>query len=247
MKRFTQIRLQRELARWHKSGHRPILWWRDDDARGTSPAFERLLEVAQDTPLSLGVIPQGVSPTLAARLARAPTVTIAQHGVDHLNRRQPAEGPAADYTSAVAPGPLARRILAGRDALDQAGLDPVFFTPPWNRVEPILIEALAIAGYFALSGWNGEGPTTLGFQRLDAHIDLLRWKGGARFRGAGRIYEDLRRHLAERRRAGAFDRPVGLLTHHLDHDDETWSFLEGFLGSLKPEVEFRGFAELIAH
>jgi hypothetical protein len=246
MSLLSRSLLLRELARWHAAGHRPLLWWRDDDARGISPALNRLLLIAEGLPLSIAVIPAGVSPTLARQLGGQRSVTIAQHGIDHVNRRQPAEGPAADYTSAIAAGPLTRRLLAGREALEQAGLEPVFFAPPWNRIEPVLLEALTISGYFALSGWNGEGAVRPGLQRLDSHIDLLRWKGGARFRGAGRIYEDLRRHLAERRRTGAFDRPIGLLTHHLDHDEPSWKFLEVLLRLLRPAVDFHGFSELVA-
>lgn len=244
MNLLARHRLLRELARWRASGHRPLLWWRDDDARGISPALDRLLAIAGGLPVSIAVIPSGVSPTLAGWLARNPRVTISQHGVDHVNRRQPAEGSSADYTSAVAPVPLARGILAGRNALEKVGLDPVFFTPPWNRVEPVLLEALVIAGYFALSGWNGEGAEKPGLQRLDTHIDLLRWKGGARFRGADRIHEELRAQLAERRELGDYTRPIGLLTHHLDHDEASWNFLEYFLGLLRPAVDFCGFSQL---
>jgi hypothetical protein len=242
---FARTRLRRELARWHATGHRPLVWWRDDDARGISPAFERLLDVADGLPLSVAVIPHGVSPTLADRLRTSPHVTVGQHGLDHVNRRQPAAGPAADYTEAVAPGPLARKILAGRDTLEQAGLDPAFYAPPWNRVEPVLLEALPIAGYFALSGWKGEGANKPGLQRLDTHLDVMRWKGGARFRGAARIETDLRGQLAARRRAGAFDNPLGLLTHHLEHDEACWTFLCGFLALLRDAVDFARFDELI--
>ena len=244
MSLLARHRLLRELARWRASGRRPLLWWRDDDARGISPALERLIEIADGLPLSIAVIPEDVSPTLAQWLSRKPAVTVSQHGVDHVNRRQPAEGSAADYTSAIAPVPLARGILAGRNALEKVGLEPLFFTPPWNRVEPVLLEALAIAGYRALSGWNGEGADQPGFQRLDTHIDLLRWKGGARFRGAPRIYEALREQLAERREHGDYTRPIGLLTHHLDHDEASWSFLESFLGLLRPTVDFGAFGQL---
>jgi hypothetical protein len=243
---LARHRLLRELERWRSCGHRPLFWWRDDDARGLSPALDRLTRVADGLPVSIAVIPYGVSPTLADWLTDNPAVTIAQHGVDHVNRRMPAEGSAADYSSAVAPVPLARGILAGRHALERAGLDPVFFTPPWNRVEPVLLEALAIAGYFVISGWNGEGADKPGFQRLDTHIDLLRWKGGARFRGAARLYEDLRRQLAERRGGGDFARPIGLLTHHLDHDEASWKFLENFLELLRPVADFQGFSQLAA-
>ncbi|MGH1559493.1 hypothetical protein ACRAWD_21180 [Caulobacter segnis] len=39
----------------------------------------------------------------------------------------------------------------------------------------------------------------------------------------------MRRLLKQRRLAGRWDEPIGLLTHHLDHDHATWLFLEQFL------------------
>jgi hypothetical protein len=242
---LSRFRLDRELARWRAEGHRPILWWRDDDARGMSPALDRLLASAGGLPLSLAVIPDGVSATLAKRLLRSTGVTIAQHGIDHINLRQPDTGPAADYTQATAPGPLARGILSGCYALEAAGLEPVFYTPPWNRIEPVLLDALVLAGYSALSGWNEEGPFSPSLRRLDTHIDLLRWRGRPRFRGAARIYDDLRTQLAARRRAEDFSQPIGLLTHHLDHDEESWNFLDDLLAALRPEVDFATFDELV--
>jgi hypothetical protein len=40
--------------------------------------------------------------------------------------------------------------------------------------------------------------------------------------------------LAERRRAGLWDEPLGLLSHHLDHDEDAWRFLEVFLSIVTP-------------
>jgi hypothetical protein len=41
------------------------------------------------------------------------------------------------------------------------------------------------------------------------------------------------------RRAGALPRdPVGLLTHHLDHDDAAWTFLEWFVAWAGPRFEW---------
>src|SRR5438132_1435783 len=65
--------------------------------------------------------------------------------------------------------------------------------------------------------------------RIDAHLDLLRWRGGARFRGDAAMAEALRAALRERRRLQRWDAPIGLLTHHLDHDAAAWTFLDRFL------------------
>jgi len=244
MSLFARLRLARELDRWRAAGYRPRLWWRDGDAREASPALDRLLEIADGLPLALAVVPYAVSTTLARSLYLAHNVTIAQHGIDHINRRQPAAGPAADYSQAIGSSILACKIRAGRQTLEQADLKPVFYTPPWNRVEPVLLEALPLAGYGALSGWNDDRAIWPGLRRLDTHIDLLRWKNGARFRGADRIFEELRRHLAARRQRNAFAEPIGLLTHHLEHDDECWRFLRVFLPSLRKTVDFGDFEDL---
>jgi hypothetical protein len=70
--------------------------------------------------------------------------------------------------------------------------------------------------------------------RLDTHLDLMRWKSAARFRGAARFLLRARRLLVERRTMGAWDQPLGLLTHHLDHDEAAWRFLEAFLPIARP-------------
>jgi hypothetical protein len=62
----------------------------------------------------------------------------------------------------------------------------------------------------------------------------MRWKPAARFRGAVRFLLRARRLLAERRTMEAWDQPLGLLTHHLDHDEAAWRFIEAFLPLAKP-------------
>jgi hypothetical protein len=54
----------------------------------------------------------------------------------------------------------------------------------------------------------------------------------------------LTRLLARRRRAGDFDAPIGLLTHHLAHDEAAWAFLEWFLAFGRRRFRWRGFEQL---
>jgi hypothetical protein len=74
--------------------------------------------------------------------------------------------------------------------------------------------------------------------RLDAHLDLLRWRGGARFRGRARLQAALARELRVRRSRRLWRAPIGLLTHHLNHDDAAWRFLEEFLAWSRERPEF---------
>ncbi|MBS0362659.1 MAG: polysaccharide deacetylase [Proteobacteria bacterium] len=232
-----------ELTRWRRAGHVARLWWRDDDAAGSATTLDRLLldrliVVAGKTgcPVTLAVVPSGDMSGLAARLAAAPAqVGVAQHGVDHTNRR---EGPVAgefphDWTAAQVREALARG-WAGIATLPRA---IKVYMPPWNDVHPALAEVLAGEGYAALSA-NGELDGETGLPRLDSHLDLMRWRGGARFRGRRRFLSKLTTELRRRRLAGHWDAPVGLLTHHLTHDTGAWTFLGEFLTWTRARPEF---------
>lgn len=170
------------------------------------------------------MIPDGDRAALAARLASCPNVLIGQHGVDHLNRR-PAGEPPSEYVEDVSAATMAEFIRAHRTRLEAAGLSPRFFTPPWNAIRADLAGALQLSGYRILSA--GEGS-----------VDVLRWKGGPRFKGSRAVLRALRRTLEARRKAGELQRPVGLLTHHLDHDESTWRFIAQLLPWLDARVEW---------
>ncbi len=242
---LSRIRLDREVARWHDQGRRPRLWWRDDDARTTTDALERLLSMAKGLPLSVAVIPDGATPALARRLERESAVTVSQHGIDHINCRDPG-APAGEYPTNTTIAQLVKSILQGEQRLRDCGFDPRFYTPPWNRIDQTLLEALRVAGYRTLSAWNEEQrEQCTGLRRLDVHIDLLRWKDGARFRGTTQLQDCLREQLAERREAGDFERPIGLLTHHLDHDEAAWRFIDWFIDYARLRFEIGGYFDYV--
>ena len=242
---FARIGLERELARWQAIGHTPLLWWRDDDAREPSAALDRLLQLADGLPLALSVIADRPVTGLAARLAKTENVTVGQHGVDHVNRR-PKGQPAGEFPLDMPVTAMAHSIGHGRQRMMSCGIEPAFYAPPWNMIDSGLPEALAMAGFDRLSGWNSVQTGLGGLRRLDAHVDLLRWKGGPHFRGRNRFYADLMRQLARRRRANMMTLPIGLLTHHLDHDEAAWSFLGQFLDLAHGQFEFGALPDLIA-
>ena len=217
-----------EIQRWRGAGRVARLWWRDDDATGLTPSLERLLAAAQnaEAPLTLAVIPDGDMLGLGARLTHATQVNVVQHGVDHRNRR---DGAAAgefphDWTAAQ----VAIALRRGWSLMQGLPRAVMVFTPPWNDVHPDLETALRVTGY---AGWSANGVLGVAGTppRIDVHLDLLRWRGGARFRGHGPFLVGLAGEMRRRRRAGRWDAPIGLLTHHLDHDDAAWAFLEAFL------------------
>jgi hypothetical protein len=239
--------LDLELQHWRRAGRPARLWWRDDDARGPTPALDRLLGLSlwHSVPLTLAVIPDEEPARLAWSLAACPLATVAQHGVDHTNRR---DGQAAgEFPYEWRRLRVATQLRAGWTRLQALpGAQPVF-VPPWNDIHPELPGALEDCGYLGWSAWADAGDRGP-LPRIDAHLDLLRWKSGVRFRGEGRFLEAFRAALRARRRAGRWDAPIGLLTHHLDHDEAAWVFLADFLGwtSERPEIAWRGLGELLA-
>jgi hypothetical protein len=241
---LARSRLEHELGLWRKAGQTPRLWWRDDDARQPTPALDRLLQSAKGAPIALAVIPDGDLPALARRLAPAPNVTVAQHGVDHTNRL-PEGGRRSEYAAGTPQAEIDAAVSAKRDAMRAAGLSPAFFTPPWNEFDDALVAAVARAGYAAFSA-GMYGKPMGGLSHIAADVDVLRWKGDPHFKGEARILNLLRRRLEARRKAGQFSLAVGVLTHHLVHDEATWGFLEWFVGWASQRFRWTSFAEASA-
>jgi peptidoglycan/xylan/chitin deacetylase (PgdA/CDA1 family) len=224
--------LGRELRLWAKAGRAPVLWWRDDDARAPTEALDRLLELSRrhDAPLTLAAIAGPHLSALVRRVEIAPAVEIAVHGFNHINRQPPGRG----FGEVVAEDSLEwvrAQLRATVMAFHRAGARPTLFVPPWNNLAPQLLEAIGDSAITAISAFDQDRQSRPGAARLDAHLDVLRWKGGGRFRGRWRFLSRMRRLLAKRRLSGRWDEPMGLLTHHLDHDAPTWAFLDDFLAA----------------
>jgi len=222
-----------ELARWKAAGHAPTFWWRDDDARRPTPALDRLLALSArfDAPITIAAVPDGDVAALAQACRGVPHAELAIHGFRHENRAPPGR-PSGEVNDQDGLAEVMSDLGAAMEAFRRAGVTPRLFVPPWNNAHPTLKQALELQG-LELSCY-GEMRRAAEPGRLDAHLDLMRWKPGARFRGAVRFLLRARRLLAERRLNSAWDQPLGLLTHHLDHDEPAWRFLEAFLPVAKP-------------
>ncbi len=221
---FGWWRLRAELARWRRAGRRPVLWWRDDDARTVTPQLRRLLVHATraDVPLCLAVIPKDLDQALCEVVAPYPRIAILQHGFAHLNA---AGSPPAEFSPADEPAVVAGRLAEGWARLEGFRRRLPVYVPPWNTLTPNVVTALAKSGHRAVSAWGEMSRPA----RVDAHLDLMRWRGAPRFAGRERVLGRLTGLLAWRRRLGLWPEPIGLLTHHLAHDEEAWRFLEELL------------------
>jgi predicted glycosyltransferase len=215
------------VRRRRDRGEEPRLWWRDDDAVADTPALRRLLALSQEqnAPVALAAVPDAAESSLAALLDEGPDTLVLVHGFRHANH-----APAGEKSSEFGPHrPLARRseeAAAGLRLLgDRFGsrLLPVF-VPPWNRVAPDLGPLLPELGYRGISTFGSRraaqaGP---GLTQINAHIDPIDWHGS-------RGLLDPAALMAQVERSMKLTEPVGLLTHHLVHDEAVWRFVAEFL------------------
>lgn len=223
---MTWGNLVRELDRWHESGRTATLWWRDDDARAPSGALDRLLELScrHRIPNALSVVPDGVGKDLATAVSGAPVVVL-QHGCRHVNRAPPD----AKKCELVAETAIEGALEAGR-----ARLAELFGTrslpvlvPPWNRIDQALLPRLADLGYRGLSRFKPRHAARIAnLHQVNTHVDIVSWPEGG-FLGEDETLAATVGHLAGRRTAAVDpDEPTGLLTHHLDHDESCWTFID---------------------
>lgn len=211
------------------------LWWRDDDAVSATPALDRLLALAHrhELPLSLAVIPAAASPSLIEAIAEEPNVDILVHGYAHANhapagakKQELGHRPAAEMLAELGQGLSTLRSCFGARCL------PVL-VPPWNRIDPALIDGLAALGFRGLSVAGprpAAGPHDL--TAVNIHVDPIAWKQGGGLLDPVLVLSQFI-HVLEH------DEPLGILTHHLVHDAWIWSFLDRLFGRLKNHANIR--------
>ncbi len=233
--------LEEELARWAMAGEAATFWWRDDDAVAATDQLDRLLAVAEGVPVMLAVIPKPLTASLAPRLAGSACVVV-QHGWAHVNHRPP--GQKACEIGEDRPSPVVEaELVEGRRILSDAfgGRFRPWLVPPWNRIDPAVIDRLPALGYQGLSTFGPRKPAEKLAERsadklaevVNALVDPIAWKDGRRFIGPEKTLARLAAHLAARRtRVVDLDEPTGLLTHHLVHDEDLWSFLAALAAAL---------------
>jgi hypothetical protein len=228
--------LQRELDAWKGAGQTATLWWRDDDGVTVSPALQRLLALTtaagEPLPVALAVIPMRADAALAHALQDQKHVAILQHGYGHANNAaagiKKAEFPIGrEISIAVDELKLGHRRmqeLFGSNAL------PVL-VPPWNRIDPAVVERLPEIGFRGLSGYGPRNSIgKAGATVVNTHIDIMRWRGAREFLGMESCLDLAIGHLRARRE-NQVDRAeaTGVLTHHLVHDAGAWQFLAAFV------------------
>ena len=88
------------------------------------------------------------------------------------------------------------------------------------------IPLLSTHGFEALSTFGPAKPN-IELQQINTHIDIIDWRGTRGFVGEAVALVILCDHLSKWRDSEDHtNRAIGLMTHHHDHDKETWRFLE---------------------
>jgi hypothetical protein len=247
---------RRELDVWAARGLKASFWVRDDDAVEVSDSLILLREIAarHEVKIGLAIIPGQAVPELAGFLdANTPHFYPMCHGWQHRNyntARKPSEfGAERPHRSVLRDAELA---LASFSTTFRKA-KPIF-VPPFNRITLALTRALPRIGFFGVSlmptrferkfarlgsELNVSLPVPIpdmrgGGNRIDVHIDLINWqtRSAQSYRVvAQQVARELRyRRLGYVRK----DSPIGLLTHHLAHDDSVWRACDDILNFLRP-------------
>lgn len=239
--------VRQELAHWAEAGRKAQLWLRDDDAVKPTDALETLLTLtsASMIPVTIAVVPAFTGEALAARLSNEDGVCVAVHGWSHKNFASPDEK--KQELGRHRPAEIVHCELRDGYALLER-LYPARFipmlVPPWNRIDRGLVPGLPALGFELLSVY-GRAQSNGPLPQLNTHFDIMDWHGTGGGRETADLARELTRHLAERR-AGD-DEPVGVLTHHLVHDENAWSFLAGLfaLTATHPAVRWISSADVL--
>jgi predicted glycosyltransferase len=230
--------LDAALARAEDTGRTVSFWWRDDDAVAPTSALDRLLDLAgrYRIPLAIAAIPTTAEPSLAEHLGDAPNIAILVHGLGHTNHAH--EGSKKAEFGAHRPLAEAVRDAQTALALGEERFGPCFlpvFVPPWNRIAPELVPSLAKLGYRGLSTFNDRAQRmpAPGLVQINTHIDPIHWHGTRSARPLHEMIALLARAIEARLGGRADpDEPIGLLTHHLVHDEAVWHLCESLVERL---------------
>lgn len=224
--------LNAELDRWSEAGRVATFWWRDDDASDVTPALDRLLQLQQSTsvPLTVAVIPSRATQGLADCLNGLAGIAVVQHGFAHQNHA----GPGEKKSEFPATRPLQARLedlRAGEEIMQR--LFPKrqrVLVPPWNRIAEMSTD-LAAMGFAALSGFKlRQRPYAApGLAQVNTQIDPVDWRGGDVTSGCRAALTTALTVLQLLRGDAAPQQALGLLTHHLRHDEAGWEFISEFL------------------
>lgn len=245
--------VERELDLWQSEGLTAHFWIRDDDAVLVTPALRTLEQFARHhrVRIGLGVIPGGLTADLAAFLtAPGSCFDPMCHGWRHVNHS--GAGIPSEFGEARPRSQSLADLQRALEVFQQMFDGPAVFVPPFNKMARSLRPELERIGFAALSSapdlWLQRlarlsarvsslpgSPISglLASRQLDTHLDPVDWSRGTACsmdRIAGTLLGELR---LRRKRYIPPATPIGLLLHHLIHDDAIWAMADTLVSRLK--------------
>lgn len=221
------------------------IWWRDDDAGRRSVRLSRLLSIAAEREIGVGlaVVPAWLESVVVGALSEDPNVAVLQHGWAHENNAH-ASDKKIELGGSAALGMLTERLEAGFRLLDDRFGDKFLrvLVPPWNRISPDITPVLADLGFVGVSTFGSEQPPADRRVRwVNTHLDLMRWGSNP----MALSFDESVTRLADLLLNQRLWR-IGILTHHLVMDNEAFHALDRLLGLLldHPRVVWRAPHEL---
>ena len=231
-----------EIGLWQARGKTARLWLRDDDAVKPSAQLERMagLVGGHNIPITLAIIPEPADKALATTVKSWAGCTVAMHGFAHKNHA-PTNDKKSEFGLQRTAQDVSSELESGFEKTQNLFGDRFnkMFVPPWNRIDQRHVSLLVKAGFETLSafGWTATNASSTSICVLNTHIDIIDWKGTR----AGKPIETLIKELAD---ALAMARqhtyaPIGILCHHLVHDEQAWRFLQSLTDFVEENKNMR--------
>ncbi len=230
--------LETELDIWQTQGLTLPLWWRDDDAVSVTPQLETLSELSRSLglPVHLAIIPRDADTGLVEYIGDHAMLIPIVHGWAHKNHAPPEEKKSEFRLHRPMPGIVAD-ARAGFERLHTLFGDRLcpIFVPPWNRVALEVVRELPSLGYRVVSTATPRKARlpAPGLEQMNTHLDPIDWRGTRGLVAPDMLIAQTTDLLRDRRQVRADNtEPFGVLTHHLVHDPDIWTFTEGLLRRL---------------
>jgi hypothetical protein len=107
------------------------------------------------------------------------------------------------------------------------------------------VRLLPACGYRGLStfGARSLARPAPGLTQVNTHIDPIDWHGSRSLRDVSRLIAEIAGAVARRAATSGPGEPLGILTHHIAHDEAIWSFCEALLEELDRQSASLDLAE----